>query len=404
MKNNIQYRWFVLLIFVLSQIFLSIAGYGWGALAPFLKKLMLLNNTQVGGIGSTFFFAAALSALPFGILVDRYGVKNGLISWLGFTGIPLLLLAIFKPAFSVFILMVAISGLGYGVGNPVCSKGLFLWFDSNTRGLVFGIKQAAVTVGASLSGIVMVYFATQAGVFNSLGIVGSIIAVMIIVAIIYYRNPIQSEFVFNKKTVHGIGTSFSGVFELLTNKSFLYLSIISALLGMAQGVVAAFIILYANEKLGYTLLESGFILSLVMFSGTVGRILWGFISDRMYNARRKPILIIITALAVVTVVALSVCVSWYRWLLISVFVGLGLSTAGWNSIVLAWIAEITVKSKTATSIGLASTIGWLGLSSGPIAFGSIIDHYGFFYAWMSLAFFCTCSLIFCIFLPEAESS
>ena len=405
MKNNIQYRWVVLLIFVLSQIFLSIAGYGWGALAPFLKKLMLLNNTQVGGIGSTFFFAAALSALPSGILVDRYGVKNGLISWLGFTGIPLLLLAIFKPAFSVFILMVAISGLGYGVGNPVCSKGLFLWFDSNTRGLVFGIKQAAVTVGASLSGIVMVYFATQTGVFNSLGIVGSIIAVMIIVAIIYYRNPIQSEFIFNKKTVHGIGTFFSGVFELLTNKSFLYLSIISALLGMAQGVVAAFIILYANEKLGYTLLESGFVLSLVMLSGTAGRILWGFISDRMYNARRKPILIIITVLAVVTVVALSVWdVSWYRWLLISVFVGLGLSTAGWNSIVLAWIAEITVKSKTATSIGLASTIGWLGLSSGPIAFGSIIDHYGFFYAWMSLAFFCICSLIFCVFLPEAESS
>ncbi|MCD6294783.1 MAG: MFS transporter [Deltaproteobacteria bacterium] len=191
---------------------------------------------------------------------------------------------------------------------------------------------------------------------------------------------------------------------MLTHKTFLYLSLITALLCMAHGVVVVFIILYANEKLGYTLLESGFVLSLVMFSGTVGRILWGVISDRIYNARRKPILIIITVLAVVTVVALSVWdVSWHRWLLISVFVGLGLSTAGWNSIVLTWIAEITAKSKTATSIGLSSTIGWLGFSSGPIAFGSIIDHYGFFCAWMSLAFFCICALIFCIFLPESDN-
>lgn len=403
--RQIQYRWFVLLVFVLSQIVLSIAGYGWGALAPFLKKLMFLSNTQIGSISATFYFTAALSALPSGILVDRYGVKKGLITWLGLTGVPFLLLAIFKPAFPVFIIMVAISGFGYGIGNPVCCKGLFIWFDYNLRGLVFGIKQAAVTVGASLSGMVMVYFARQTGIFNSLGIIGSIIAVMTIVAMIYYKNPIQSESIFNKTMAHETGTFFSGFSEFFNNKPFLYLSLISIFLGMAQGVVVSFIILYANEKLGCSLLESGFFLSLVMLSGAVGRILWGFISDRLYNARRKPILIIISALAVLTVIALSVLdVTYSKWLFILVLIGLGLSTTGWNSIVLTWITEITVESKTATSVGLACTIGWLGFASGPIAFGSIVDHYGFFYAWMSLAFFCIFSLIFCFFLPETDNN
>jgi sugar phosphate permease len=404
LKNNIQYRWLVLLIFVLSQTILSIAGYGWGALAPFLKKLMFLNNTQIGSISSTFYFAAALSALPSGILVDRYGVKKGLISWLGLTGVPFLLFAIFKPAFPVFIILVGISGLGYGIGNPVCSKGLFIWFNSNIRGRIFGIKQAAVTIGASLSGIIMVYLARQTGIFNSLGIIGLVIAAMTFIAIIYYKDPIQPEPVFNKTMVHKSRTFLSGFSELFANKPFLFLSFITAFLGMAQGVVASFIILYANEKLGYSLLESGFVLSLVMLSGAAGRVLWGFISDRLYNARRKPVLMIISALAVFTVGIISIWdVSWYKWLLMPVLIGLGLSTAGWNGILLTWISEITAESKIATSVGLNSTIGWIGFASGPVAFGSIIDHYNFFCAWMSLDFFCIVSLILCFFLPGVNN-
>lgn len=399
-----QYRWFVLIVFVLSQISLSIAGYGWGALAPFLKKLMSLNNTQIGSFISTFYFTAALSALPSGILIDHYGVKKGLISWLGLTGTPLLFLAIFKPAFPVFIIMIAISGLGYGIGNPTCSKGLFIWFDSKIRGLVFGIKQAAVTVGAALSGILMVFLSERFGLFNALGIIGSIIVMIIIISSLYYKDPIQSEHIFNNTMTYKNIKILSEFSELFANKPFLYLSIIMTLLGTAQGIVASFIVLYANEKLGCSLLESGFILSIVMLSGTVGRILWGFISDRLYNARREPVLIIISALAVFTVTALSVWdVTWPKWLFMLVLIGLGLSTAGWNGIVLVRITEICSESKTATSIGLASTIGWFGFASGPIAFGSIIDHFGFFYAWMSLAFVCIFSLILCFFLPEADN-
>jgi len=404
LKNNIQYRWLVLLIFVLSQVILSIAGYGWGALAPFLKKLMYLNNTQIGSISSMFYLTAALSALPSGILVDRYGVKKGLLSWLGLTGVPLLYIALFKPAFPVFIIFVGISGLGYGIGNPVSSKGLSLWFEFKGRGLVFGIKQAAVTIGAALSGIIMVYLARQIGMFNSLGIIGLVIFTMALISHIYYRDPIQADPVFNKTMVYKNRAFFSGFSELFTNTTFLFVSLIMVFLGMAQGIVASFIILYANEKLGYSPLESGFVLSLVMFSGAGGRVLWGFVSDRLYNARRKPVLMIISALAVVTVSLISIWdVNWYKWLLLLLLIGLGLSTAGWNGIVLTWITEITAESNTATSVGFASTIGWLGFASGPVAFGSIIDYYGFFYAWMSLAFFCIVSFILCFFLPGVNN-
>ncbi|MCD6533881.1 MAG: MFS transporter [Deltaproteobacteria bacterium] len=402
--RRIQYRWLVLLMFAISQLVLSIAGYGWGALAPFLKKLMSLSNTQIGSICSAFYLTAAFSALPSGILVDRYGVKKGLLAWLGLTGAPLLLLAVFKPGFSVFIMMVAISGFGYGIGNPVCSKGLFLWFDIKIRGLVFGIRLAGVTIGASLSGIVMIYLAKQTGIFNSLGILGLVIAIMTIVVMIYYNNPIQSKPVFNKTLAHESGTFFAEFYKFLAKKNFLFLSVIGACLGMSQGIVGSFIVLYSNEHLGCSLLESGFMLTIVMLSGATGRIMWGLASDRLFNARRKPVLMIISTLAIVSVVTLGVWdVSWHRWMLTSLLIGLGLSTAGWNSIVLTWVTEITAESKTATAIGLISTIGWIGVASGPIIFGSITDHFGFFYAWMYLAFFCILALSLCFFLPDTNN-
>ena len=401
----LRYRWLVLLMFTISQLVLSIASYGWGALAPSLKELMSLNNTQIGSICSVFYLTAALSALPSGIFVDRYGVKKGLLAWLGLTGAPLLLLAVFKPVFSVFIILVAISGVGYGIGNPVCSKGLFHWFDHTIRGFIFGIRLAGVTIGASLSGIVMVYLAKHTGIFNSLGIMGLVIAIMTTVVMIYYKDPTQSKPVLNRTSDQESETFFSEFYKFFAQKHILILALITSCLGMAQGIVSSFIVLYANEHMGYSLLEAGFVLSLVMLSGAGGRILWGLLSDRMFNARRKPVLMIISTLAIVSVITVGIWnPAWHRWLLSTLLIGLGLSSAGWNSIVLTWVTEITAESKTATAIGLVSTIGWIGVASGPITFGSITDHFDFFYAWMYLAFFCVVALTLCFFLPDTKKT
>jgi len=405
-KNNPQYRWIILVVFVVSHLVLSIVAYGWGPLAPFLKETMALNRTQIGCIGSTFYFTAALSAFPTGIFVDRQGVKKGLIAWLGLTGAPLLFMSAFKPGFTIFIFMTAIGGFGYGFGNPVCSKGLLMWFDQNTRGTVFGIKQSAATAGAALSGMLMVYLSQKLGPFNALGVIGSVVALIVILSLFYYKDPTYGRNTSGETTTHAREALFSGFGELFVNKPFLYLAIIIGLLGLAQGIVATFLILYASERLGYSLLAAGSLLTIVMLSGVVGRILWGVVSDRLFNGHRKPVLIIISALAVLTVTMLALLgtTACPRGLFMPVIIGLGLSCAGWNSVVLVTVAEISTESKMATSVGLASTIGWLGLAVGPVAFGSITDHFGYIIAWMTLATFCFFSLFFCILLPVTNNA
>ena len=125
LKPGPNYRWVILLIYILSQFVLSIAGYGWGPLAPFLKKALSLSAAQIGAISSVFYFSASLSSFPSGVAVDRYGAKNGLLFWLGLTGLPLLFTGATRNNFIAFVVLVSIAGLGYGMGNPVASKGLF---------------------------------------------------------------------------------------------------------------------------------------------------------------------------------------------------------------------------------------------------------------------------------------
>jgi sugar phosphate permease len=144
---------------------------------------MALNSTQIGLISSSFYFAAAASAFPAGIAVDRYGVKKGIFFWLGFTGITLFFMSFIK-VYVVFLIFAAIAGVGYAVGNPVASKALFMWFDQKTRGTVFGIKQASITVGAAIAGVLVIYLCERIGPFLSIRVISLAIILMMVFAIL----------------------------------------------------------------------------------------------------------------------------------------------------------------------------------------------------------------------------
>ena len=398
-----NYRWIILLLFVVSQLILSIGGFGWGPLAPFLKKAMSLNGTQIGLISSSFYLTASLSALPAGIAIDRYGVKTGVLSWIGITGIFLFVLS-FVHNYAFFLIFVALSGIGYGMGNPVASKGLFMWFDLRTRGTAFGIRQAAVTVGGAVAGVLLVFISEKMGPSIAIRTVGVMIMIMFVVCLLLYRDPSALKDMPGKPTK---GKKEKGKFRsLFNNKPLLILSFVFALLGLSQGIVTTFLLLYANEKLGYSLIASGSFLTIAMISGAAGRILWGVISDRIFQGARRPVMFIIAALATLCSATLALWgTDWPRWMFMPFVVILGMACIGFNSIAILTAAELSEKDKTATSVGFVSTIAWAGLFIGPLFFGALTDHFGYFYSWMTLALFSLLCFFLCFFLsvPASES-
>jgi sugar phosphate permease len=402
-KYDTKYRWIVLFIVSTSQFVLSIVSHGWGPLAPFLKEIMLLNNMQIGLISTIFFLASAISAFPAGVFVDSYGTKIGLMSWLLVTGSPLFFLSFFYHSYTIFLIFIGMSGFGYGIGNPVASKSLFVWFDKKERGTVFGIRQSAVTFGGAVAGIFLVYISQKLGPFRSLNIISWTTVILTLVALVFYKGPsFKNE---NREITRSqvrILTA-AGLGKIFSNMAFLHVCFIGVMLGLSQSIVSTFLILYISKVLGYSLINAGGIFAVLMVSGATGRLLWGLVSDRLFGGSRKAILVIISLLALLSVTSLThFSGDWSPASIFIVAVALGISTWGWNAIFFVTVAELTEGRKTGTLVGLATTFGWLGISLGPICFGIITDHFGYFFSWTALSISSAICFMLSIFIPVSN--
>jgi sugar phosphate permease len=403
--DNVNYRWVILSVIFLCQFILAVAPTGWGPLAPFLKKLMSLSNTQIGVISSTFSITATLSAFPAGILIDRLGVKKCLLAWLGITGFPLLFMTFFRHNYFVFLIMVAVAGLGYSIGNPVASKGVFIWFDRKIRGTVFGIRQSAVNFGGATMGLLLVYLSERIGPFSALRMVFWMIMGVMVLTFFFYREPKTDGHASGGNEPTDMRLSRMSFGRLLRNRELLTICSVAGTLGIAQGVTTTFFLIYVHESLGYPLLVAGSLFTMLMIGGAAGRIFWGVVSDLFFRGSRRRVLIIISVIAVVSVTILALWpATWPRWIFLPVVIALGTSSWGWNALVFALVAETSEGTKTATSVGLATAFGWFGISLGPLGFGTVTDHWGYFYAWIFLAICCMLSLFFCCLTPTSETS
>jgi OPA family sugar phosphate sensor protein UhpC-like MFS transporter len=77
----------------------------------------------------------------------------------------------------------------------------------------------------------------------------------------------------------------------------------SGLMYVTRYAINSWGVLYLQEIRGYTLLEAGFFLSVNTIAGIVGSIAYGYLSDRVFDARRPPANLIF---AIVEVLALLV--------------------------------------------------------------------------------------------------
>ena len=379
---KIMYHWVILFLFIVSQIVLSMGEIGWGPLAPFLKEALSLTDAHIGIISSVLFFSNAISAFLAGISVDRYGVRKNFLLWLGITGVPIFLIGFFHQSYLLLVVLVAISGLGYGMGNPVAVKGLYTWFDPRTRATAVGVRQAAVPLGGTITGILAVYVAQKLSWFMVPGIIGALSILMLGIAFFAYKEPplVSPSTVKKEKGEWRVGFK-----ELYSNRKLNSMCIIMALFGVGQGTITTFLTLYLYESLNYDLLLAGSLFSLTMIGGGVGRVLWGIISDRLFR-RREPVLLIIAILATMTVTATALWSSnWPVWLFSVPAFLLGFLGIGWNALALVLVVELSGVSRAGTAVGLASTISWVGLAIGPPVFGYIVTLSSYFYSWFFVA-------------------
>jgi nitrate/nitrite transporter NarK len=176
----------------------------------------------------------------------------------------------------------------------------------------------------------------------------------------------------------------AGLKDLLSRRDVWAALVCVFFLAGGQWCYLSYMELYLAEVLSFPITVAASLLALGQFCGTGARIMWGMVSDRLFRSRRKPVIALVTLLAILMTVATSLfSPETPVWIVASVVALLGVTLMGWNGVYLAMIAETSGPRVAGQAIGLSNTGAFLGIVAIPPVFGFIVDQSGSYrMAWL----------------------
>jgi len=388
--------WRMLIWLLIAQILIAFIGRGVSPLGVFIGESLQLTNAQIGMLPAALFFGQFVASIPFGVFVDRVGTRRLLLVLTLVLGISFSLVSFATPFWLVLVLM-AIGGVGYGAYHPVSTRGILYWFDSLQRGTAMGIKQMGVTVGSALAAFLLVPLSEMFHWRPVLFVSSLVLIIGGLICYYYYRDAVVSM----PKTKNA--RISKQLLSMFAHRRLLLLTIGAMTLSASQMSLNTYLILYATNHLLVSIVFAGMLLVISEVGGSLGRVIWGMVSDRLFQGNRMIILCMIatiSTLGFVTLATLSEGVNLVVLVLI-IFV-LGFCLAGYNGLWMNAATEIVPKEQAGLSSGFSTSIGAWGVILGPPLFGLIADVTGSYSAsWIVMAVLMFFVAILFLFLNQS---
>lgn len=302
----------------------AVVGFGIYGLPFFFDFIMEergWSRTQItSGNAVGKLIVAPLFGFFAGWLIDKYGPRS-----LMMTGALMLAIAFVGIAFSssleMFYVFYVFNALGYVFAGPLPSQVLISrWFDKN-RGKAMGIAYLGIGAGGAVVPILAAQLVSMYDWNTALAILGGIGFVLIFGVAFFIRDNAhkQSATIENEKIAAPLvkGTPMK---EILRNRNFYLLAIGSMCSIGVVGGVSQHIKLYLSD-LDYSQTDAAQVMSFVLLSSLIGRVLMGFLAD-IFN--RKHVMLAIYLIVAAAIPLLLVPDFTGRIYIFAVIFGIGL--------------------------------------------------------------------------------
>jgi sugar phosphate permease len=321
-------------------------------------------------------------SMPAGWITDRLGVRATLAAGLGLEAV-MIALAGEAPRFTVLLACLFGVGVGFSVVNPTTGKAIIERFPMRERGVAMGIKQTGLTLGGMFAAFTLPAVAVRWGWQIAFVVAGGCAALGALAGLLSGRGPGTAA----PPAIEN-PPRFAEVGRFLRNRSFVVLLVSGFTMALTQSSVLAYFALYARDRLGYGVIAAGGLLAAAQAGGTVSRLAWGAVSDRLFGGRRRPCLIINASIgaAACLVFALGLPLPGAVATLVTFVFGAG--AFGWTGLYLALAAEVGGTRYAGLLTGVAVTCAWSGILVGPALFGFALETFGT-YRWPWLALTCS---------------
>jgi ACS family hexuronate transporter-like MFS transporter len=374
-----SYRWIILLLATLVQVGVSILQQAPAALGPVLTADLELSRAQIGLLSSAIWGGMLLTMLPVGLLIDRHGERRLIMA--GVTAMALLVL--WATQFSTFawlLILFLLASLGASTSAPGGSKAIAAWFPYSQRGSAMGTRQTGVSIGGLMAAFLLPPAAVRFGWQVGLELAAGVALVAVFFFALFYR-----ELPADEGAEGGAASPRVPVGSIVRDPSFLAMTGYAFVLMGVQGSSASYLALSLYEEVHLSVVVAGTFFAVFQVGGIVGRIGWGFISDKV--GRRRPVLLLVGLVAMGSCLTMAFTGEGTLIPLVAIFAFLlGCSAMGWNGLYLTLLSESVPMHAAATAMGASLTIAFVGMFFASPLFGLVADLTGSYGAsWFGLA-------------------
>lgn len=359
--RTVKANW-TLIAATLSQATVTIMQQGVAVLGLFFVVWFHMSLSTMGSLVSAVSLGYAAGFLVVGRVVDLAGPR--ILFGLGspVTAVLCFLVPEMRSTDSLMLLLLTI-GFSLAVLSVAGTKAVYVAFAGASKGLPVGIRQTGVPLGAAMASLALPMLAeiVHESLFQDIGLV--ILIAGWVLAFLSPRLP-QQDWQHRAAVMH-VAVRVSA--PMLT----------SFMLVAGQYIVLTFSIPYLHQVDALTITRAGELLAVGQVGGMVGRIGFGYVSDRVHG--QYPRIVLISIAAAVLGSAFLAVMPWSRdvWMLLAVWFGLGIGTTGWNALSAAWAGSRVPIRDSGFAMSLTSTAALIGSALYPPVFGWIAQGAGY---------------------------
>jgi sugar phosphate permease len=374
-----RWRWQILFITWLAYVGFYLTRKSFSVTKIELAKPEVLgwDKSQMAWVDGAFLIVYALGSFVWGPLGDKFGPRR-VVSMGLFASAFVAILMGASSSVALMSLLFGVQGLCQASGWGPLAKNLGAFFSLRERGRILGIWCTSMPAGVILASLVA---ATAGGWWGWRFSIWAPAACLLLVAFLFrvlqrdrpedlglppiekYHGEAETILVEGESPEEEPEGSWKVIAEVLRSPMVWLLAATYFLVKPTRYLIMGWAPLYVNEKLGTKLLESSMLGSLADLAGLASPFLGGWMSDRLFQAKRMPL----TVIALLGCAALWFCFGYLPATRLAL--GLGLFGIGF----LIYIPETLLSASAAIDFGTkkgASTSS--GLINGCGSVGALI--------------------------------
>jgi OPA family glycerol-3-phosphate transporter-like MFS transporter len=370
------------------------------------------TKAQLGGAMTGLLTAYGLSKFIMGSVSDRSNPR-----W--FMALGLLLSAAVQFGFGVWpwlysslvliVVLQSLNGWFNGMGWPPCGKSMVHWWSTRERGGIVALWNCAHNVGGALVAVfgtwAMAHFGGWGAKFWFNALVAAAVAVLIAVLVRdtpqscglppveKFRNDYPPDY----SADHERTFTFREIFfrYVLSNRFLWFIALANAFVYFVRFGVVNWIPTYLQTAKGFDFKASGLAWTAFELAGIPGTILCGWLSDKVFKARRAPATILFMGLTLVGLIIYGSNRHGPLWIDIGALMIVGFFVYGPIMMIGLHALDLVPKKAAGTAAGFTGLFGYfLGSAPSGYGIGKIADHFGWNGVFLAMI---ACSILAMVF-------